>query len=1006
MAETNIKSEPRSRAATESESESVADNIKQDPSTLQVEGSRLWSVAPETLDTTALAWRHCTHLNHSQQIEIKEQAARDASVCLRDIEAVLKTNLPQVPSSQRWLQRIDTIRENKRDCKVLIGLIGASGAGKSSLINALLEFEDLLPADDEKACTAVCVEIGYNHSKDPSQIFLARVERITEDDLRVELVTLFKDVTDQAQNKDGDDGEIDLHRNERIKTAFQKLKCVYPYIDSPKDLKNYSVKSLLSHPNVKDILGKKEFISETTLKGFATKIKPFIDNSSSKEDGGELFSQWPLVKVVHLLVKSEVLKNGIVLVDLPGNMDTNLARGAIADAYQQRLKITCVVAPISRAATDKPAQDLLGNVRQRTLKLDNRFSTDSLCFIVSKTDASLSTQRYISTHSNVEESLSDAMEREEKYNAMLNRAKEYCAEKRRTQASNKAALDKFLEEYKCMPGIAQKSGVARPRKRKRGDEDKLIVPTQPLTKEEEEGERKRNALKMKIKQAQKKYSTAGSELSRGQEKIGQLDDAIKVQQSHQKAVCIRNRNEVSAKELRKDYENASKQMGQENQKPLQVFCVSAHAFAAMAKGSTGVEGFLKLDDTGLPLLQSWLNETTLEGRERNAVAFLEDILSLQLSITPWIANTSAEFKMTQTQRQAVEVVFDKHFGLMLQSISEINSAIVQECVKLVKTGLFAKMPKYESIAADDIERTVKGWAQKPMHWSTHRAVNRNNGEYKPVKGELINWNEDLAGIYLEPFITRWAPVIHNELPKKRGTYDSKISNLIENFVENITTQILAVCPEMTDAFGNWKESILRIPTQVQKHSFKVFNDKIQGTAREAHRTVKPKIQDGWAPVYEKCGEEHGVGHFKRNQTAHIEHARQNPRKMYKQGSKAIRAAFQKLWDELRSEFGKGTTPASAQVKDEFQTMITNHTPSEETTDAEQCAAKARLQQEIQASFDKVKANWAKRIELPKEEKEVDPKLEDVDIEDLLNPENDFIYVTSSSEDDDDDPDAR
>jgi len=94
----------------------------------------------------------------------------------------------------------ESIYDNKKECRVLIGFLGASGAGKSSLINALLEQDDLLPADDEKACTAVCVEIAYNPSENSNLEFTAKVDRISEDDWRVELGTLFKDLKDQAQS--------------------------------------------------------------------------------------------------------------------------------------------------------------------------------------------------------------------------------------------------------------------------------------------------------------------------------------------------------------------------------------------------------------------------------------------------------------------------------------------------------------------------------------------------------------------------------------------------------------------------------------------------------------------------------------------------------------------------------------------------------------------------------------------------------------------------------------
>ncbi|TVY41981.1 Nuclear GTPase SLIP-GC [Lachnellula occidentalis] len=1019
MAEPDIKSEPRSRASTESEP--VADDIKQYPSTLQVKGKRSLSVAPKITNTTTPAWRHCTHLSHAAQIEIKEQAVKDAAVCLRDITQTLKLHYAQVTSSQKWLQRIETIRKDKLDCRVLIGFIGVSGAGKSSLINAILGLDDLLPADDEKACTAAPVEISQNHDKDTSKAFTALIERVSEDEWRVELEALYQDVSDKADNKDGEDGEPDLERDLRIKSSFQKLRCVYPHVNRIEDLRKYSVESFLTHPNVRDILGKSEHLSDPILDGFAAKIKSFIDSSSSKGEGGNLFAQWPLVKVVRLLVKSDILKHGVVLVDLPGSMDTNLACGAIAESYQQNLKVTCVVAPTERAVSDKPAQDLLGRATQRTLRLDDRFSSESLCFIVSKTDSSLNIPRYIRTHPNVEVALSDEFEMEARFNGLLNEAKEYCAERKEAQTITQALLNQLSMEYMNMPQAA-KLKVGRPKKRKRDDKDEssgtssntyhpnsstpLIISqlasTQPPTKEEQKARKAYDALVKKSTQANNKYAAAGNDLSKGQEAIRYLEDTIKALQSRKTAACIRNRNEVSTDELRKDYQIASKQMGQHNTKPLQVFCVSALAFTDMAKGSANVEGFLKLSDTGIPPLQRWLNETTLRDRERHAVAYLEDVVSLELSIAPWIADTSADFKMAQTQIQNLENAFDKHFNSMLKSISETNSATVRQCETLVATGIYSKMSKYENTATRETERTVKGWAQKPIHWSTHRALNRNKGEWRTHSGRQIDWNDDLAGSYLEPLITQWTQVIHDGIPDVRCNYDSNIAKLIEKFVKSITTSTLTVCPELAEAAEQWKGSMLRIPIQIRKHSYAVFNDKVQDVAREAHRAVKPKIRDGWTPVYVKCGNEYGTGHFKRNQLAHVVHAQKNARKMYKKGSQAIKAAFEKLFKSLPSEFGEGTTPSSAQVKDEFQTMVTNHTRSEETSETKQCAAKIRLQQDIQASFAKLKVDWAKKIELPADEEEVDPKPEDVDLDDLLNPCNGPICLLSDSEEDDDD----
>jgi hypothetical protein len=60
------------------------------------------------------------------------------------------------------------------------------------------------------------------------------------------------------------------------------------------------------------------------------------------------------VKLVCLRVPAQLLEHGLVLVDLPGSMDSNIARGAIVEDYQKNLTVSCVLVSATRAATDKP----------------------------------------------------------------------------------------------------------------------------------------------------------------------------------------------------------------------------------------------------------------------------------------------------------------------------------------------------------------------------------------------------------------------------------------------------------------------------------------------------------------------------------------------------------------------------------------------------------------------------------------------------------------------------
>jgi len=49
----------------------------------------------------------------------------------------------------------------------------------------------------------------------------------------------------------------------------------------------------------------------------------------------------------------------------------------------------------------------------------------------------------------------------------------------------------------------------------------------------------------------------------------------------------------------------------------------------------------------------------------------------------------------------------------------------------------------ETIAFTGAENIVRSWAQKPMHWSTHKAVNRNNGKWKSHRGIEYKWVDEL-----------------------------------------------------------------------------------------------------------------------------------------------------------------------------------------------------------------------------------------------------------------------
>ncbi len=50
--------------------------------------------------------------------------------------------------------------------ETIVAVVGDTGAGKSSLMNALLEHSDILPTSGLQACTSVAVEVSANTTDD------------------------------------------------------------------------------------------------------------------------------------------------------------------------------------------------------------------------------------------------------------------------------------------------------------------------------------------------------------------------------------------------------------------------------------------------------------------------------------------------------------------------------------------------------------------------------------------------------------------------------------------------------------------------------------------------------------------------------------------------------------------------------------------------------------------------------------------------------------------------
>lgn len=312
-----------------------------------------------------------------------EAAVGKGIAVLSEIEEPLRSTSRDA-DAQNWFDQIESVRKLARKNRTVIGVVGNTGAGKSSVINAILDEERLVPTNCMRACTAVVTEMSYNESTVESARYRAEIEFIQPEDWRRELAILFEEVFDNVNGM-----SKDAHNPDSIAgVAYAKIRAVY-HKHTKEMLQKSTIEQLMNVPSITSVLGTVKRINSRDCANFYQRLQHYVD--SQQKPAGKKGAQpkrdlqlWPLIKVVRIYTKADALSTGAVIVDLPGVHDSNAARAAVAEGYIKECTGLFVVAPITRAVDDKAAKNLLGTTFKRQLKYDCSYS--SVTFICSKTD--------------------------------------------------------------------------------------------------------------------------------------------------------------------------------------------------------------------------------------------------------------------------------------------------------------------------------------------------------------------------------------------------------------------------------------------------------------------------------------------------------------------------------------------------------------------------------------------------------------------------------------------
>ncbi|XP_063759067.1 nuclear GTPase SLIP-GC-like isoform X2 [Eleginops maclovinus] len=302
-----------------------------------------------------------------------KQGSYTEEVILSDVKNIMRCVLQKLPDQDNKLNKFlkHKIKNLETDKREVVGVFGKTGAGKSSLINAVIGVKNLLPSGRVSACTSVMIKVEANMH---NQKYEAEIEFIAKEEWKEELWTLINFLGDNE----------DQEKDESYPDTVEKLSALYG-----EEWKNKSPENLMDKKYFKEIPEflhpKSKILTSDTAKELSAKFVKYTRSDSKEEDDKDVRRwYWPLVKCVTVRVPRNGLLQHVTLVDLPGNGDRNKSRDRMWKTVVGSCSTVWIVTELNRAAAEKEPWEIL---EESCSLMGNGGECRQIHFICTKSDS-------------------------------------------------------------------------------------------------------------------------------------------------------------------------------------------------------------------------------------------------------------------------------------------------------------------------------------------------------------------------------------------------------------------------------------------------------------------------------------------------------------------------------------------------------------------------------------------------------------------------------------------